>query len=173
VALPAGAVNVSTTNFQRLIALFAESNADYVVIGGLAATVHGSAFVTYDVDVCYDRAPANVEKICRTLATIHPKLRGAPAGLPFRLDPPTVLAGLNFTLDTDIGALDLLGEVSPFGEFSQVARHAEEAEMFDYRVRVLSLEALIDAKRAAGRQKDLLVIPELEALLELRKRPPG
>jgi hypothetical protein len=163
---------MSATNFQRLIALFAESNADYVVIGGLAATVHGSAFVTYDVDVCYDRALANVEKLCRALAAVHPTLRGAPKDIPFRLDPPTVLAGLNFTLDTDIGALDLLGEVSPFGEFSQVARRAEEAEMFGYRVRVLSLEALIDVKRAAGRRKDLLVIPELEALLELRKRSP-
>ncbi|MEK7785119.1 MAG: hypothetical protein AAB658_06795 [Chloroflexota bacterium] len=81
-----------------------------------------------------------------------------------------MLAGLNFTLDTDLGALDLLGEASPFGEFLQVIQHAEEAELFGYRVRVLSLEALIDAKRAAGRQKDLLVIPELEALLELRKR---
>jgi len=163
---------MSVTNFQRLLALFAESNADCVIIGGLAAMVHGSAYVTYDVDVCYNRAPTNVEKICQALATVHPKLRGAPADIPFRLDPPTMLAGLNFTLDTDIGALDLLGEVSPFGEFSQVVQHAEEAELFGYQVRVLSLEALIEAKRAAGRQKDLLVIPELEALLELRKHPP-
>jgi hypothetical protein len=83
-----------------------------------------------------------------------------------------VLSGLNFTLDTDIGALDLLGEIPPWGEFRDVAAHSEVADLFGYQVRVLSLEALIQAKRAAGRPKDLLVIPELEALLELRKRPP-
>jgi hypothetical protein len=163
---------MSATNFQRLVALMAEAEVEFVVIGGLAATVHGSAYVTYAVDVCYARSPQNVERLCRALATIHPRLRGVPQDVPFQFDPPTVLSGLNFTLDTDLGALDLLGEVSPLGEFPEVVNHSEVAELFGYRVRTLSLEALIQAKRAAGRPKDLLVIPELEALLELRKRPP-
>ncbi|MBI3359516.1 MAG: nucleotidyltransferase [Chloroflexi bacterium] len=163
---------MTTTNFQRLIGLLSEAEVEFVVIGGLAAIVHGSAHVTYDVDVCYHRSPANVERLCRALVVIRPTLRGAPRDIPFRFDPPTVLAGLNFTLDTDIGALDLLGEVLPLGEFPQVAEHSEEAELFGHRVRVLSLEGLIRAKRAAGRNKDLLVVPELEALLEMKKRPP-
>ena len=167
-----GPPDMSATNFQRLLALLAEAEVEFVVIGGLAATVHGSAYVTYDVDVCYERSPANVERLCRALASVHPHLRGAPPDIPFQLDPPSVLSGLNFTLDTDIGALDLLGEIPPFGEFHDVATHSEVADLFGYQVRVLSLEALIQAKRAAGRPKDLLVIPELEALLELRKRPP-
>ena len=163
---------MSATNFQRLITLLTDAEVEFVVIGGLAATVHGSAYVTYDVDVCYDRSPRNVERLCRALAGIHPKLRGAPPDVPFRFDPPAVLAGLNFTLDTDLGALDLLGEVAPLGEFPQIAEHSEMAELFGFRVRVLSLEALIQTKQTAGRRKDLLVIPELEALLELKKRPP-
>ena len=164
---------MTTTNFRQLVSLLTEAKVEFVVIGGLAATVHGSAHVTYDVDVCYDRSPDNVERLCRALADIHPKLRGAPKDIPFQFDPRTVSAGLNFTLDTDLGALDLLGEVSPLGEFPQVASQSEFAELFGLRVRILSLEALIQAKRTAGRTKDLLVIPELEALLELRKRPPG
>ena len=163
---------MSTTNFQRLIALLSEANVEYVMIGGLAATIHGLAHVTYDVDICYHRSLTNVERLCQALATVHPALRGAPNDLPFRFDPPAVLAGLNFTLDTDIGALDLLGEVQPLGEYPQVVHHSEEANLFGFRVRVLSLEALIEAKRTAGRTKDQLVIPGLEALLELRKRPP-
>ena len=163
---------MTTTNFQRLIALLTEANVEFVLIGGLAATVHGSPHVTYDLDVCYDRSPENLERLCRTLAAVHPRLRGAPPDIPFQFDPPTVRAGLNFTLDTDLGAFDLLGEVAPLGEFPQVIKQSEAAELFGYRVRVLSLEALIQTKRVAGRTKDLLVIPQLEALLELRKRPP-
>ena len=168
-----GPQDMSATNFQRLMALLTEAEVEFIVIGGLAATVHGSAHVTYDVDVCYERSPENVERLCRALAAVHPQLRGAPGDIPFRFDPPTVLAGLNFTLDTHLGALDLLGEVAPLGEFLQAAAQSEIAELFGFRVRVLSLEALIRAKRTANRTKDLLVIPELEALLELRKRPPG
>lgn len=102
---------------------------------------------------------------------MHPTLRGAPQGLPFRLDPPTVAAGLNFTLDTDLGALDILGEVQGLGAYPEVAKHSDKVDLFGRSVLVLTLEALIRAKRAAGRRKDLLLIPELEALLELRKPP--
>lgn len=162
---------MSATNFQQLITCLSEADVEYVLIGGLAAIAHGSAYVTYDVDVCYERSHANVERLCRALAPLHPALRGAPHDLPFRFDARTVLAGLNFTLDTDLGALDLLGEVTPFGPFVPVAAHSEIAELFGLRVRVLSLEALIRAKQAAGRRKDLLILPELEALLALRNRP--
>jgi hypothetical protein len=75
---------MSATNFQRLLALLAEAEVEFVVIGGLAATVHGSAHVTYDVDVCYERSLANVERLCRALASVHPHLRGAPPDIPFQ-----------------------------------------------------------------------------------------
>src|SRR5262249_20320022 len=99
-----------------------------------------------------------------------PSLRGAPKGLSFRLDPPTLKAGLNFTLDTDLGALDLLGDMPPLGNYDGVVVESETMELFGRSVRVLKLEALIDAKRAAGRTKDRLMIPELEALVEMRKK---
>lgn len=152
--------------------MLASADVEFVVVGGLAAVVHGSAYVTNDVDVCYGRSAANVDRLCGALSRVNPALRGAPRDLPFRLDPQTVAAGLNFTLDTDLGALDLLGEVQGLGGYPQVTGQSEEVELFGHSVRVLTLEALIRAKRAAGRKKDLLLIPELEALLELRQ-PPG
>ena len=162
---------MTATRFEELIRLLVEQDVEFVLVGGLAATVHGSAYLTYDVDVSYGRSTTNVEKLCRALVPVHPTLRGAPSGLPFRLDPPTVAAGLNFTLATNLGALDLLGEMQPFGSYERVAEHSERIELFGRSVQVLKLEALIEAKRAAGRRKDLLMIPELEALLELRKPP--
>jgi predicted nucleotidyltransferase len=162
---------VSATQFEALLRLLGEADVEFVLVGGLAAVVHGSAHVTYDMDVCYRRSADNVERLCRALAGVHPTLRGAPKEMPFRLDPPTVSAGLNFTLDTDLGALDLLGEVQPFGGYAELSEQSEEAELFGRRVKVLTLHALIRTKQAAGRPKDRLVIPELEALLELQKPP--
>ena len=163
---------MTATQLEALVELLAAADVEFVVVGGLAAVVHGSAYVTNDVDVCYGRSTANVTRLCTALSRVHPTLRGAPKDLPFRLDPPTVTAGLNFTLDTDLGALDLLGEVLGLGGYAAVANHSEAVELFGRSVRVLRLEALIRAKRAAGRKKDLLLLPELEALLELRKPPP-
>ena len=159
------------TNFQRLLELLADSDVEFVVVGGLAATFHGSAYVTYDIDVCYHRTPENVRRLCAALAVVKPTLRDAPPDLPFRLDPPAVLAGFNFTLDTQLGALDLLAEIDPLGEYPGVLEHSEEAELYGRRVRVLRLPSLVRAKQAAGRTKDQLVLPELEALLELRDKP--
>lgn len=161
---------MKATDFQGLITLLVQGHVAFVIIGGVAGIVHGSAQGTYVLDICYERSAENIARLCQTLVPIHPVLRGAPEGLPFRLDPPTVRAGLNFTLDTDLGALDLLGEVSGLGTYPQVVASSEEAELVGLPVRVLSLDALIRAKRAAGRGKDLLTLPELEALRALQDR---
>jgi hypothetical protein len=157
-------------SFEAVLDRLARNEVDFIVIGGLAAALHGSAYVTQDVDVCYGRSHASIEHLCRALADLHPNLRGAPAGLPFRFDPATVKAGLNFTLSTDLGPVDVLGEVSPFGDFEKLKPHAVPMSLGGHSVLVLSLPALIRSKRAAGRPKDLLVVPELEALLEMSKK---
>jgi hypothetical protein len=68
--------------------------------------------VTTDVDVVYSRNADNVARLAEALKRHHPYLRGAPPGLPFRWDVPTILAGWNFTLTTDLGDIDFLGEVA-------------------------------------------------------------
>ena len=76
---------------------------------------------------------------------------------------------MNFTLTTDVGDLDILGEVTGMGGFETVVTFSEEMEIFGFSCKVLTLEGLIKAKRAVGRAKDLRLLPELEALLEIRK----
>ena len=158
------------TQIEQLIAALSQNQVAFVLIGGLAANARGSAQLTYDVDVCYQRTPDNIQRLCTALEPLHPYLRGAPLGLPFRFDPQTVATGLNFTLVTDLGDLDLLGEVSGLGKFDQVVASAEKMELFGFAVWVLSLEGLIRSKKAAGRPKDLQALPELEALLALGKQ---
>ena len=159
-----------TADFQAILEKLAANEVDFIVIGGLAASLHGSAYVTQDVDVCYGRSTESLGRLCRALVDLHPTLRGAPEGLPFRFDPATVTAGLNFTLSTDFGPLDLFGEVRPFGGFDSLKHHTVSMDLVGHVVLVLSLPALIRSKKAAGRPKDLLVLPELEALLEMSSR---
>jgi hypothetical protein len=157
-------------NFEAILERLAKNEVDFIVIGGLAAALHGSAYVTQDIDVSYSRSETNIDRLCRALVDLHPTLRGAPEGLPFRFDPATVKTGLNFTLSTDLGPLDVLGEVTPFGGFESLKPHAVTMTLGGHTVLVLSLPALIRSKRAAGRPKDMLVVPELEALLEMSKK---
>jgi len=156
--------------FDALFTRLAEHTVEYVIVGGVAATVHGSAYATDDLDLCYERNHQNLSRLVEALAPLHPVLRGAPAGLPFVFDVPTLKAGLNFTLSTDWGDIDLLGEVAGVGAYGQAREASEEFEIFGVSCRVLCLEALIASKRAAGRGKDLKALPELEALLELHRR---
>ncbi len=145
------------------------SNVRYVLIGGVAMGIQASAIVTQDVDVAYDRAPENLRQIVNALRSAHPRLRGASGEAPFRFDERTLKNGLNFTLVTDLGDLDLLGTVAGFKDFDELVGYAERTKVFGVDVDVLGLEGLIIAKRAAARTKDLAHLPELEALLEAQR----
>jgi len=111
-----------------------------------------------------------VSALAAALAPHHPRLRNAPEDLPFRFDAATIKRGLNFTLMTDLGALDFLGEVAGLGGYDEVKKNSELMTIFGMEFQILSLEGLIRAKKAAGRRRDLEVLPELEGLLDLRKK---
>ena len=89
-----------------------------------------------------------------------------PEGLPFVWDAATLANGSTFTLTTDLGIIDLLAEVSGIGTYADARSASVEVEAFGRRLWALDLRALIRAKKAAGRPKDLLILPELEGLLE-------
>ena len=150
--------------------MFSESGVECVIVGGLAATIHGSSRLTLDVDLVYSRTPANIERLVSALRPHAPNLRGAPPGLPFVWNEATVERGLNFTLTTTIGDIDLLGEIVGGGDYEALSSHTVGIDIFGYRCRCLDLPALIRAKRAAGRPKDLEVLAELEALADERVR---
>jgi predicted nucleotidyltransferase len=158
------------TDFGGLLRTLADSGVDIIVVGGLAATVHGSVRLTRDLDVVYARTPENVGRLAAALAPLSPYLRGAPPGLPFRWDADTIRRGLNFTLTTALGDLDLFGEITGGGGYDALLPQTVMVEALGRRFRCLDLETLIRVKRAAGRPKDLDAVAELEALLEERGR---
>lgn len=158
------------TEFAALLKLLAESKIEFIVIGGVAASTHGSARSTNDLDVVYARNPDNVARLAAGLAPLSPYLRGAPPGLPFRLDAETIRHGLNFTLTTSLGWLDLLGEVTGGGRYEDLLPNCIRIRVHGVDCLCLNLEKLIEVKRAAGRPKDFDAIAELEALREEREK---
>ena len=152
--------------FDRAVQALCDSGAEFVVIGGLSATLLGSSRVTYDLDICYSRTAANLRRLTEALAPFHPRPRGFPVGLPFVWDERTLGNGTVFTLQTDIGAIDLLAEVAGLGSFDDVKLHSTIVEAFDRQFPTLDLPGLIQAKRAAGREKDIAALADLESLME-------
>lgn len=153
---------------DQLLTALCQADVAFVIIGGMAAVAHGSSYVTADLDICYQRNPHNYHRLTQALRPFKPRLRDAPADLPFILDARTLEAGLNFTLSTEGGDLDLMGEVAGLGGYDTVKANTEEVELLGYRVWVLTLAGLIRSKQAVGRPKDLRLLAELQALQALR-----
>lgn len=157
-------------DFRTVLEALATAEVELVLVGGAAATAHGSARLTSDLDFVYRRTPENISRVVRALAPLQPYPRGAPKGLPFSWDEATVRNGCNFTLVTSAGDLDVLGEITGGGGYEALRSHAEVMRLFGREFPVLDIETLIRTKRAAGRPKDFEAIAELELILEERKK---
>lgn len=154
------------SDLQRLLLRLSEAGIDFVLVGGYAAVLHGSSALTRDVDVCAALTPDNIERLRDALRDAHPVHR-LSVQRPSFLDEPRPGVGLNHLyLHTDLGTLDLLGSITGVGDFERVARDAVDIELFGHRIRAISLDDLIAAKEALGRDKDLIVAKELRAIRE-------
>jgi hypothetical protein len=151
---------------NRLIERLCDANIDFVVVGGFAGMLHGSTLVTRDLDVCAILSSENLSRLREAFADLKPRHRFTPQRLSF-LDNPEPGVGLNnLYLETELGPIDLLGSVKGVGDFERVRAASIEIELFGRRCRVISIEALIQAKQAMGRDKDMIAVKELRAILE-------
>ncbi|MBA2704777.1 MAG: hypothetical protein H0U60_13110 [Blastocatellia bacterium] len=155
---------------EEPLKLLGQHAVECVIIGGVAASLYGSTILTNDLDVCYARNANNLENLATALQSVNAKLRNIPTDLPFLLDAETLRRGLNFTFTTEVGNLDLLGEVRGVGFYEDVVGGALSYELFGYAFPVIDLQKLILAKRTAGRPKDMVALPELEAILSATRK---
>src|SRR5256885_1637185 len=118
------------TNLQKLLRALSDGKVEFILIGGVAARAHGSSRLTDDVDISYARSEPNLKRLVSALAPYTLYLRGAPAGLPFVWSVPTLSLGLNFTLTTTLGAIDLLGEIVGGGRYEDLLPHTISIEIF-------------------------------------------
>lgn len=156
--------------FETMIAALVERGIQFVVVGGVAATVHGSARFTNDLDICYDTSSGNVARLVDLLKEWNAYLRGVEPGLPFVLDQRTFRTTPMMTLTTTQGAIDLLADVPGVGDYAAARAQSEPVRIGATEFRALTLEALIASKKAVRRKKDVDQLIELEAILALRKR---
>src|ERR1041384_5109910 len=112
------------TQFDELIPALRRASVEFIIVGGVAARAHGSARLTDDLDIAYRRSNENIARLVDALAPLDPYLRGAPRGLPFKWDVRTIQSGLNFTLTTQLGSIDLLGEVTGGGRYEDLLPHS-------------------------------------------------
>jgi hypothetical protein len=157
-----------TTDFRALITNLSDAGVEFIIVGGVAGTIHGAARATADLDVVYRRTPENMARLVRAIAALSPYPRGAPPGLPFTFDERTMKFGVNFTLKTSLGLIDLLGEITGGGAYDALIPFTATGDVHSRSCRYLQLEKLIAVKRAAGRPKDFEAIAELELIRDTR-----
>lgn len=145
----------------------------FVLIGGYAGALRGSPIITGDVDICYARDDANLERLAEALRSLDALLRGAPPDVPFQLDALTLRAGDHFTFSTSAGALDILGTPSGTKGFPDLDANASDEVIDGITVRVAALDDLIRMKRASARPKDLIALEWLSAVRDELSGPSG
>ena len=147
-----------------------DARVAFVVIGGVAANLHGSARITNDLDICYEPSESNRQRLAGVLASWQVYLRGVEPGLPFMMDARMLRDTPVMTLAGSEGWIDVMDRVAGVGEFAKVRAASSAARWDDTRFLVIGLDALIAAKRAAARRKDQEALLELEALREERRK---
>ena len=157
-------------SLEFLIERLVRANIEFVVVGGFAAVAHGVSLLTQDIDICCRFIAANLLKLQEALSGLHPTHRMTPARVPFRITAKNCRGLKNLYLDTDFGQLDCLGEVLSIGDFDAVLRQSIEVRLRSGLCVLLSLDALIKAKKAMNRPRDIEVVKQLESIRKM-KRP--
>jgi len=140
----------------------------FVVIGGLAAVIHGSPYVTTDVDITPQRDPRNLERLATVLDDLDARIRteSVPEGLPFDRSAAFLANVSMLNLTTRAGDLDI--SLVPAGTrgYEDLRRNAVIVELGGVRTSFASLQDVVRSKEAAGRAKDLLALPTLRRIME-------
>lgn len=158
-------------NPDALLEVLHRHNVRYVLIGGLAAALHGSATPTFDVDITPEADPENLARLSAALGDLDARIRvdGIPEGLPFSHDAASLAQMTMLNLVTKFGDLDVALDPAGVDSYRQWEAGSISVNVLGVPVQVASLDDIIQSKEAAGRGKDRLQLPMLRAL-QLRQR---
>jgi hypothetical protein len=151
---------------DRLLENLHGAKVDFVIIGGVAAVLHGSTLLTRDLDICVPVGSESLLRLQAALQGLNPRIRAGSDFIPLELGESKAAAVKNPHITTDEGRLDCIGFVDGVGDYSDVLQQSMELDLGRFSCRVLGLDALIRAKESAGRPHDLQTIVQLRALQE-------
>jgi len=159
---------------ERILKALNERGVRHVLIGGFAAVIHGSPYVTTDLDIVPDGDKENLGRLSAALRDLHARVWTStePEGLAFEHDGESLARVQIWNLITDHGRLDMTFRPSGTGGFQDLVRDAVPLTILGHDVNVASLADVVRSKEAAGREKDRLVLPTLRRLLDERPRQP-
>jgi len=156
---------------DRLLDALLVGEVDFVIVGGVAAVLHGSTLLTRDLDICIPLGASNLLRLQSALRELHPRVRAGAGVIPLDLDEAHAAALKNLYVTTDDGRLDCLGQVAGIGGFDDVLALSESVDLGGRSCRVLGIDGLIRAKEAMGRPHDLVTVAQLKAIRE-KGQPP-
>jgi predicted nucleotidyltransferase len=153
---------------EKIAEILSAHDVDFIVVGGQAELLMGSPRVTYDIDLCYRRTRENLKRLAAALREIKPTLRNAPPNLPFVIDEQSLALGSNFTFDTSLGPLDLLGYLEPLGGFEAIVDRASSVKLASIELKVIHIDDLIAIKQHLRRPKDQQSLLQLLAIKKIQ-----
>ncbi|MFH1223208.1 MAG: nucleotidyltransferase [Pseudomonadota bacterium] len=156
-------------NLKDLLEVLLKSKIDFILIGGYAGVVHGSSVVTQDIDICAVLTPENIKKLRMCLKDYDPSHRMTQKKLSFLRYPEKLNGIKNLYIETNLGVLDIIGDVSGVGSFEDVKKNAVEIKLYGHKCRVISVDDLIKSKETLKRPKDLIVAAELKSIKRSKK----
>jgi hypothetical protein len=148
------ASDTEKSDLVKIAEILVAHDVEFIVVGGQAETIFGSARVTVDIDLCYRRTKENLKRLAAALHELKPTLRNAPKDLPFTIDEQALALGNNFTFDTPFGDLDLLGYLEPLGDYDAISMKAITVPVAHVKLQVIHIDDLIEIKRYLQRPKD-------------------
>ncbi len=155
-----------TPSFREILKVFNQHQVEYIIVGGVAAVIHGAPTTTFDLDTLVRVNQANAERLASALSQIEARFREHGEFIHPTIDD--ILAGGHLLLMTRAGPLDVLGYIGEKQRYEDLLDASSEIPISDGTLRVLGLEALIAEKRRMGRSKDIAAAEMLEAVLRHR-----
>ena len=159
----------TTSDFLEILRTLSEYKVDFIVVGGVCAVLHGAPMTTFDLDVVHSRSADNLERLLSALHTLDAYYRDRPGQ---RLQPKlSHLASPGHQLFlTRFGPLEILGTIGNSLSYSDLITGTVQLQLDDLELRMLTLESLIETKRAAGRDKDKAVLALLNQTLKEKRK---
>lgn len=157
--------------FLKLVERLTKGSVKFVLIGGFAGVVPGCTYVTQDIDICCDFSADNLLVLQKALKGLHPVHRMTPQRLKLKLTTESCARFKNLYLDTDIGQVDCIGFVQGLGNYEDIEPMSEIRDIGGgLRIRVLTVDSLIEARKAMNRPRDREAVLQLEAIKKMRKK---
>jgi hypothetical protein len=159
---------MSESRYLRLIDCLIAHDVRFVIVGGMAAVLQRAPILTEDLDLVHDRSPENVNRLLAALQDLDAVYRNDRRKL--RPGPSHLTGAGSQLLESGPLRFDVIGELTPGGGYDDLIASTDAIDVGGRVVRVLTLEKLIEIKRALPRPKDKLMLIHLEATLEEREK---